>query len=188
VLVTIYHSHFRYPKEGGAIRSYHLAKKLLHEGHQVQVVAQHNEFRGFRTIDGIPVHYLNVKYSNSYGFNRRVISFTIYLIRATLFLIRNQSDLNYVISVPLTNGLLGILGKKLKSTPYIFEVGDLWPDVPREMGIIRNKLLIKTLLAFEKIVYLSAKKVVALSPPMKKVIEEKIETSRGDLYSQYVRL
>lgn len=50
----------------------------------------------------------------------------------------------------------------------IFEVRDLWPEVPIQMGVIRNSLLIKFLRWFEAFTYRHANHIIALSPGMVK--------------------
>jgi len=178
MLITIYHSYFRSPQEGGGIRSYHLAKKLLKEGHDVKVVSRHNKLKGEQLVDGIPVTYFHIPYKNEFGVLRRSLVFILFLIRTTWLASKNKCDLNYIISTPLTNGLIGIVAKSIRKTPFIFEVGDLWPDVPIELGIIKNRSLQRILLALEKKIYQHAVSVVALSPPMKKIIEEKTNGSK----------
>jgi len=49
----------------------------------------------------------------------------------------------------------------------LFEVRDLWPEVPIQMGGLKNPLLKKLAIAFEKRIYKKAKHIVALSPGMK---------------------
>lgn len=178
MLITIYHSYFRSPQEGGGIRSYHLAKKLLKEGHDVKVVSRHNKLKGEQLVDGIPVLYLPIPYKNDFGVLRRSLVFILFLIRTTWLASKNKCDLNYIISTPLTNGLIGLVAKNIRKTPFIFEVGDLWPDVPIELGIIKNRSLHRILLALEKKIYQHSVSVVALSPPMKKIIEEKTNGSK----------
>ena len=55
----------------------------------------------------------------------------------------------------------------------IFEVRDVWPDIPIQLGIIKNKLLIWCLKKFEQSCYRNANHIVALSDGMKKNIIKK---------------
>ncbi len=169
--IHIYHLHFRFPEEGGAIRSYHLAKKLLSEGHKVEVITAHNDRRGLHNVDSIPVRYLPIRYSNDFSFWKRVISFLAFTWLACWRSISKKADCNYVISTPLTNGLIGLFGKLIRRTPYIFEVGDLWPEVPMRLGYIRNPLLKNILSQLEILCYKKAQGVVGLSAAISRHVE-----------------
>lgn len=173
MLITIYHSYFRFPEEGGGIRSFHLAQKLLKEGHEVKVISRHNDLRGDHVIDGVHIRYYGIPYDNNFGFLRRVFGFLLFQLKAIRYSLKYRSDLNYIISTPLTNGLVGVVAKKLRKTPFIFEVGDLWPDVPIELGIIKTPLLKRILIALEKKIYKESILITALSPAIKGIIEEK---------------
>jgi glycosyltransferase involved in cell wall biosynthesis len=166
VKVLILHQHFRTPYEGGAIRSYYLAKALVDHGIDATVITGYNG-RDYlqKNVDGIDVHYLPIRYDNSFGFYRRGFAFLQY-IRKSIRLAMSFKDVDfcYAMSVPLT---VGIAGKSISSRfkiPMIFEVGDLWPDAPIEMGFIKRRILQKYLLDLEKDIYRAATKIVALSP------------------------
>jgi len=82
-------------------------------------------------------------------------------------------NLCYAISVPLTTGLAALWIKWKFKIPFLFEVGDLWPDAPVEMGILQNKMLASTLFGLEKWIYKNALSIVALSQPIKDSISKK---------------
>lgn len=169
------HQHFKTPYAGGAIRSYYLAKALVNAGIEVIVITGHNEKQKQEDVDGIEVHYLNVPYNNSFGFLRRSFSFLRFIVKAVkqaaLF---KQVDLCYAVSVPLTVGIAAKRIKKRLGIPYVFEVGDLWPDAPIQMGFVKNSFFKQRLYALEQEIYKSATSIVALSPAIKSAIEEKI--------------
>lgn len=169
------HQHFKSPQGGGAIRSYYLAKALVDAGHRVVVITSSNEKRHDITdVDGIEVHYLPIPYDNRLKFYSRGWAFIRYVISAS-----HESgpfrdfDVCYAISVPLTVGLIGRWLKFRYKLPFIFEVGDLWPDAPIQMGFVRNHFFQRALYAIEKAIYHQARSVVALSPPIKSAIERK---------------
>ncbi|MFZ6008883.1 MAG: glycosyltransferase family 4 protein, partial [Bacteroidota bacterium] len=93
----------------------------------------------------------------------------------------NDVDLCYAISAPLTVGIAALRIKRKFSVPYFFEVGDLWPDAPIDMGIIKNSLLKQSLYTLEKRIYRHSKAVVALSPPIRAAIEKKIPGKKTHL-------
>ena len=160
------HQYFKTPAEGGAVRSYHLAKGLVDAGHEVEMItAGSNSGYDQRWIEGIKVHYLPVRYEQKFGFFRRVWAFLSY-VRQAKKLIKKlpRPDLLYVTSTPLTTGLLGLWAKKSLAIPYIFEVRDLWPQAPIEVGAIKNSLLKSSLKRLEKKIYQRAMSLVALSP------------------------
>jgi glycosyltransferase involved in cell wall biosynthesis len=56
--------------------------------------------------------------------------------------------------------------KFLRKTPFVFEIRDLWPEVPIQMGVIKNQILIKTLIWLERFIYKKSEHIVAASPGM----------------------
>lgn len=167
------HQYFKTPSEGGAIRSWHIAKGMVNAGHEVIVITSHNHSESVvKIIDGITVHYLPVAYDNSFGFLRRGISFLSFVWHAlTIALKIPNVDLCYATSTPITVGIVAYLLKRKKSIPYIFEVRDLWPEALIQMGAIKNRIVKKILFALEKKIYLNAEKIIALSPGMKEGIQ-----------------
>lgn len=164
--VIYIHQYFRTPSQGGALRSYYLAKALADAGHTVELITAHNgaNFRQ-ETIEGIQVHYLPVTYDNRYGKIRRIISFLKFTLSSIRLALKIKNpDLCYATSTPLTVGLVALALKKIKNIPFYFEVRDLWPEAPIQLGYIRNKFIQRLLYSFERYLYRQANQVVALSP------------------------
>lgn len=175
--VVILHQHFKCPQRGGAVRSYYLARALVEQGHSVRVVTAENaDAYHSEELDGIDVHYLPVRYENRFGFIKRTHSFLNFIAgvirRPKLF---KDAHLIYTISVPLTVGIAALWLKKIYKLPYIFEVGDLWPEAPIQMGFIRNSMFKRILFWLEKRIYAEASSIVALSPSIRKNIEERFK-------------
>jgi glycosyltransferase involved in cell wall biosynthesis len=175
VKVVILHQHFNTPEKGGAIRSYYLARALTARGIQTIVITAHNKKTYERKlVEGIEVHSLPVKYDNKFGFAARSISFLRYTEKSVRLMSRFKDvTICYAISVPLTVGLAARWIKSKHKIPYLFEVGDLWPDAPIQMGFVRNYFLRRLLYRLEKSIYLGAKAIVALSPAIQSAIERK---------------
>ncbi len=174
--ILIVHQHFRTPQEGGAVRSYYLAKALVDSGvHTVVVTACNEGTRSTRIVDGIHVCYLPVSYENRFGFYRRLLSFYGFTRAAVKVAAEHRdADVVYAISTPLSTGLAARSIKRRYGVPYVFEVGDLWPDVPIEMGIIRNSFLKELLYRVERTIYSDASVIVALSESIREGIAKKI--------------
>ena len=171
--VLYIHQYFRTPEEGGAIRSYYLAKGLVEHGIEVELITAHNNSRSLtKNIDGIIVHYLPVYYDNEQRFLQRIYAFFKFM-RMARKKAREIKDIDicYATSTPLTIGLSALKIKRDQNIPYFFEVRDLWPEAPFQMGVIKNKYLKKYLKNLENRVYRNASQIVALSPGIKEQIE-----------------
>ena len=171
------HQYFNTYADGGSSRSYYLAKALVENGHRVEVISSHNQKKYKKSeIEGITVHYLPVYYDNRLGFAGRVYAFLKFVLKAYhLARTIKQVDLCYATSTPLTVGIIACLLKSFQHIPFYFEVRDLWPQAPIEMGVIRNRYLIKALFALEKYIYTQADKIVALSPGIAQAIVTKVK-------------
>ena len=169
--VVIIHQYFKTPQQGGAIRSYYLAKGLLDYGHDVEVITAHNDKAKFEIIDGIKVQYLSVYYDNKLGAISRILAFIKFVLLASKKAFQiPKADINYVISTPLSVGIVALTLQYLRRTPYMFEIGDLWPEAPIQLGYIKNTLLKKLLYRFEKLIYKKAKYIVAMSPDIEEYV------------------
>lgn len=141
----------------------------------MEVITGHNEKSQKSLVDGIVVNYLHVPYDNSFGFGRRIFSFLQFITKSLSEIKKIKGiDLCYAISVPLTVGIIAMRLKSKYRIPFIFEVGDLWPEAPIQMGVVNNFFLRKMLFGMENRIYRSADFLVALSPAIKKVLESKV--------------
>lgn len=178
--VLIIHQHFNWPSEGGALRSYFLAKALVEKGIRVQVLtASKKKGNAIEKIEGIEVHYLPIEYANRFGFWKRIVSFLKFVV-GCIRVSGKFSDVSlcYAISVPLTVGLAARWIKWRYHVPFIFEVGDLWPDAAIELEVIKNDLLKKILWRMERRIYSEATSIMALSPSIAEAIQKKIPSAK----------
>lgn len=164
------HQYFNTPQHGGSTRSYWISQELIKNGHEVVMVTStpHKSEDGLRKkIDGISVVYAAAPYSQQMGIFGRFKAFVQFMWKSTKLAFK-EKDLALVIatSTPLTVGVPALLLKKWKGTPFLFEVRDLWPEVPIQMGALNNIVLRKVALWLEKSIYKNAKHIVALSPGM----------------------
>lgn len=174
--VLYFHQHFVTPKGAGAIRSYAMARKLVELGDSVTMVCGSNttgttglegEFRrGKRrgVVDGIDVIELDLAYSNNDGFVKRAWTFLSFALRSIWIALTEKYDLVFATTTPLTAGIPGIFARWLRRKPFVFEVRDLWPELPREMGVITNPLVLWAMGVLEWASYRSADRLIGLSP------------------------
>jgi len=164
------HQYFTTPSEPGGTRSYWIAKELIEHGHQVTMLTSSSSIQDNilkENIDGIDVVYLSVPYNQQMNIWDRAKSFFKFMWRSSMIALKMKDiDLVIATSTPLTVGLPALLLKKIKHKPFIFEVRDLWPEVPIQMKGIKNPVLIGLLKWFEKTIYKNAVHIVALSPGM----------------------
>lgn len=185
VKILYFHQHFVTPKGAGAIRSYAMARKLIERGHSVTMVCGSaqggttgltGEFvsgqrRG--TVDGIDVLELNLEYSNSDGFAKRIKTFLSFAFRSVKVAMTEKYDLVFATTTPLTAGIPGILARWLRGKPFVFEVRDLWPELPKAMGVITNPVILWAMGVLEWASYRSAHRLVGLSPGIVEGIEKR---------------
>ncbi len=178
------HQYFRTPYEPGGTRSYWISQELIKAGHEVIMLTTSEKKMETEiertTIDGIKVIYVNVPYHNAMGVLRRFFSFVRFMLKSlTIAWKENNIDLVIATSTPLTVGFPALVLKKIKGIPYIFEVRDLWPEVPIQMGALKNRFLIGLARWFERSVYNNAKHIIALSPGMRDgVLDQKIKEEK----------
>jgi len=118
------------------------------------------------------VHYVANQYNQSMGFWKRVFSFALFVWKAVRKAQQMPFEKIYATSTPLSIGLVALWLKKKCKKNYIFEVRDLWPQVPIELGILKNPILKKLSYLLERKIYQNAEKIVALSPAMQSYIQK----------------
>lgn len=174
--VLYFHQHFSTPNGATGIRSYEMARRLVAEGHQVTMVCGSygggntgldGQFvSGKRTgqVAGIDVIEFDLAYANSDGFLKRAISFLKFAVRSIGVALTHRYDLVFATTTPLTAGIPGIFARWLRRKPFVFEVRDLWPELPRAMGVIKNPAVLWAMSVLEWVSYRSAHRLIGLSP------------------------
>lgn len=158
----------------GSTRSYEMARRLVDAGHEVHMVTSNRNSnknknrQWYKTIEsGIQVHWIQIPYSNNLSYNDRVKAFFEFAIKASTKAASLVGDVVFATSTPLTIAIPGIFSAKLNRIPMVFEVRDLWPNLPIAVGAIKNSALIFAARQFERFAYRYSSRIVALSPGMK---------------------
>lgn len=158
-------------------RSYEFCTHLLQRGHQVTMVtgvSEHSDAPSTRLIDeedvgGIRVLRLGIPYSQNLGKVGRVASFGAYASLASVIAPRvDRPDVVFATSTPLTAGIPGMAASTLFRVPFVFEVRDLWPEIPVALGFLEGKTAIAVAENLERLLYRRAKEIIALSPGMER--------------------
>lgn len=170
MIILYIHQYFKTPREPGGTRSYWFSKELVGRGHKVVMITSTNKYQpnpGRFNIDGIDVVYVRNEYSNYFSPIKKVKSFLNFMRLSIKAAMKEKNvDLVYATSTPLTVGGIALWLKWRKGWRYIFEVRDLWPEFPIQIGAIKNSFLIWVLRKFEKLIYDKSEFVIVLSPGM----------------------
>jgi glycosyltransferase involved in cell wall biosynthesis len=173
--IVYIHQYFNTPGMPGATRSYELARRFVAAGHDVDMITTDRSDRigGTRSNiretreAGIRVHWLPVPYSNRLGYVARIRAFFDFAFRASSLGARTDADIVFATSTPLTVALPGIYAARRQGIPMIFEVRDLWPEVPIAVGALNSCIARMAARLLERVAYAKSAHIVALSPAMK---------------------
>ncbi|MBN1318945.1 MAG: glycosyltransferase family 4 protein [Anaerolineales bacterium] len=177
LLVTLHY----YPEPN--TKPHDLAMELTRRGHDVTVVTGFPHYPGehlyggyrmrlrqWETIDGIRVLRVPLLINRSKSSIRRIIYYLSFTFSSTVmatFLVR-KPDVIWTYGL----GLPGLFLSKLKRTPYVHEVQDLWPEWGRTAGIGMRDWLFNILAWQERQIRNSAKAVSTISEGFKRALIE----------------
>jgi glycosyltransferase involved in cell wall biosynthesis len=168
-----------------AARLSELSRAWVEAGHEVTVVTglpNHPtgiippEYRGviFRRerLDGVEV-WRNWLYATpNEGFVKKTLSHLSFMLSTLVLSVPRLRghDVLIVSSPSFFVAITVCLAHWLWRIPYIFEVRDLWPGVFVELGVLRNRLLIRCLEAVEMFLYRRAAKVVVVTESFRDIL------------------
>jgi glycosyltransferase involved in cell wall biosynthesis len=174
------HQYFITRNGSGGTRSYEFARYLIEQGHQVTMVTAadpafpwNGGLMRKRMQDGIIVVELKAGSADYQGgtavaYSRRILTFAQFALASAMAVLRlPHPDVVFATSTPLTIGLPGILASKYHGVPMVFEVRDLWPEAPIQMGALRHPAAVLLARWIERSIYRRAAHIVALSPGMR---------------------
>jgi glycosyltransferase involved in cell wall biosynthesis len=150
----------------GGTRSFEFARRFVARGHAVRMVTGGEG----GTVEGIEVvgvrgaysDYMRATAMSNLG---RMLAFARFAIGATVAALRGpRPDVVYATSPPLSVALPALAASLRWRAALVFEVRDLWPEAPIQMGALRNPLAQRLARAVERFVYARSARVIALSP------------------------
>jgi glycosyltransferase involved in cell wall biosynthesis len=186
--ILYFHQYFKTPEGSGGTRSYEMARYFVDKGHHVTMVYSISDrtksplsgpyINGKRqgSVDGIDLIEFNLNYSNKLNFLQRTKIYISFSLKSVSLVFKERFDIVFATSTPLTAGIPGIVMKFLRrNNPFVFEVRDLWPELPKEMGVIKNKFVLWMMDLLETISYNTADACIALSPGIAAGIKKKLK-------------
>lgn len=185
--IVYFYQYFTTPKGSYGTRVYEFTKKWVERGHKVIVVTsvyaksdiRASKFLETQVIDGITLKIINVTIDNKQSFLKRIYTFFVYSFFSIFYAFTLKCDLVISSSGPITAGIPGLIAKIFRRKKFVFEVRDLWPEGPIELGVLKNKFLQRISYAFEKMCYKHSSLVVALSPGMKSNITDRFPNTNA---------
>lgn len=150
-----------------------MARALAQRGHRVTMAC--GRFDGANTgldgafrrgrregvVHGIRVVEFDIAYRNAMGLGARLLAFLHYAARATWLALAERWDVIIASSTPLSVALPALAAR----APFVFEIRDPWPELPRAMGGVPAPLL-WAMEALANAACRRAATVIALSPGM----------------------
>ena len=151
----------------GGTRSYEFARRFVKSGNEVRMVTAGARTRDVEGIEVVGVRGAYSEYmpATAMPYALRMLAFARFALGATRAALRGpRPDVVYASSPPLTMALPALAASWRWRAPLVFEVRDLWPEAPIQIGALRNPLTKRLARAVERFVYARSARLVALSP------------------------
>lgn len=187
--ILLIHQYFLEEDDSGGSRWNEMAKSWTDKGHEVTVIAGMMHYNGdkkrgeykkkyFVKRQQGKVNVIRTHVSESYnnGFLGRLkgyFSFMFSSLLAGLFKVPGKFDAVVVTSPPLFVGISGYLISRIKKSPMVFEVRDLWPESAIDTGVLTNKWVIKLSYMVEDFIYKKSDLINVLTPAFRTKLMEK---------------
>jgi len=184
----LFFSHY-FPPEGNApaSRTCETCRRWVRDGHDVTVVTcapnvpngvvypgYRNRMRQVETMDGIKVVRVWTYIAANKGTLLRIVNFISYMFSALAFtLFGRRADLVIATSPQFFCGWAGLLFSKLRRTPFILEIRDIWPESIQAVGAMQGGPALRILEWLERAMYRGADHIVTVGEGYRRCLLEK---------------
>lgn len=185
--ILLIHQFYLPAGAAGGSRWNETAERWVTEGYRVTVIAGMVDYMTGRKfahcrnrffveetpLSGLRVIRTHVSERYNQGWFGRFWGYVTFLLSggwAALFRARDHYDVVIVTSPPLLIGLLGVAIAKQRRLPLVLEIRDLWPDVPVQLGVLTNPVLIRLAYWLEGFLYRQAQHIVLLTEGYRAVL------------------
>jgi glycosyltransferase involved in cell wall biosynthesis len=189
--VAYIHQYFATEEASTGIRSLLVAQSLVRSGAEVTMLTTRTHLprdkREFHAVvarlaaENIKLVTLPGSAHNRDSHIRRKASFVLFALSAALYLVlqrrRHQFTSVIATSTPLTVAAAGLIGSATHGSRFVFEVRDVWPDLPIAVGALSNRFAIRVARWIEATTYKRADSIIALSPEMAELIRQRSTNS-----------
>ncbi len=175
--ILLIHQAFVSPKEAGGTRHFELSQHCRKQGIDFSIIASDISYLTGGKVNGKgglisteivqdTIIYRAYTYPALHkSFVWRVFSFISFMLSSIVAALRVK-DVNAVIgtSPPIFQAFSAWLAAFIKGVPFILEVRDLWPEFAVDMGVLKNRALIKLSYRFARFLYARATHIIVNSP------------------------
>ncbi len=185
---VLFLSHYFPPEVNApASRTFEHCRQWVQDGHRVTVVTcapnhpQGKVYPGYRNTlvtheekDGITVIRVWTYVTANEGFLKRTLNYVSYMAAAIVaapFL--QKVDIVISTSPQFFNGLAGYVVSRMKRSPWVLEIRDLWPESILAVGAIKNLFVIRLLEWLELFAYRQADRIVPVTDAFQRHIAKK---------------
>ena len=177
-----------FPPEIGApqARLFELARGLKNKGHEITILTAFPNYPGGKilagyklrpvmeeNIDGLRVIRSWIYPSHSKSLIKRLANYFSFLVSSMFFGLfkLGRHDILLCETPPLFLGISAFVLSRLKGSKMYLYVSDLWPDSAVDLGMLKNKTLIKMSKWLELFLYRRSSKVIVVTEGIKRIIE-----------------
>ncbi|MCP4049312.1 MAG: glycosyltransferase family 4 protein [bacterium] len=184
--ILLIHQIFVTPDEGGGTRHYELAKYLVGFGHKITVIASDTDYLSGNKKplkkeqrDGMDIIYAKTYQAVHKNIFHRALAFLSFSFSSFMEAGKVKNvDVVYATSPPLFQAVSGYFTAVIKRAKFVFEVRDLWVDFANELGLVKNRFIIRFFKTIEKILYRRAAGIIVNSPGFIPFINQYVEDEK----------
>ena len=175
--LLLIHQPFATPKDGGGTRHFEFGARFVQDGNEFEVITSDRSYLTGHKRDpeifrkysadhqGLCIVPAFTYRSLHWGKLGRVVSLLSFMISSFLKAIFAKNvDVVMGTSPPIFQAVSAWLVSVIRRRPFILEVRDLWPAFLVEMGVLKNRLLIKVFKWLELFLYNRACHIIVNSP------------------------
>lgn len=167
---------------------YEMTQFLADRGHDVTVVSGETGYMQ-RSVSDLPLYKRIIRKERDGKVNvirtythtslnenlfSRLLNFLSFTLSCPIGLfVAEKPDVVLASSPPIFPMFTAWLICRLRGIPFVMEVRDLWPESAVQMGILKNKQLIRTMDWMERFLYNKAVKLIALTEGIRDNIESR---------------
>lgn len=185
--ILLIHQAFAALGEPGGTRHHEMARRLRSQGNRVTIITSQISYLTGKKVTGPPrttddagvvIHRCYTYGGYHRSFLQRVFSFLSFMASSFVAGLRVRDvDLVWGTSPPIFQGVTAWLLARLKRTPFLFEVRDLWPYFAIAVGVLKQPFLIRLSEWLERFLYRHADRIVVNSPGY----VEHVQASGGEM-------